>query len=371
MRCIRCGRSLDNQALYCGLCGRRSRVRRDSISGAILGNTYCVIGKLAEGGFGVIYHARHVPTGVEVALKVLHADLATDPQTAARFRRESRALANLRDPHTVVTYERGEFGDGTPFIAMELLHGQTLLEHLRLRGALPWREVLGVLRAACRSLGEAHDYGIVHRDLKPANIHVANDGLIKVLDFGVARCAPRSRSDDGKQITLVGEVVGTLDYMAPEQLAGVPCTPRSDVYALGVIAFELICGRRPFPDAHSAPVLMTALLTQPLPVPSSLVIVPEAVDVLLLRCLERDPDHRYQTMREVESAIDRVLEAPRTSQPPRIAQVHAVSLSLRDVLMMPAPPPVAASSAARRVLTYTLGGAIAAVGAAIAWVALQ
>ncbi len=367
MRCVRCERALEEQALYCGSCGRRTRRRRDTSSGQILGGRYRVRAKLAEGGFGVIYRATHLASGLDVALKLLHADLASDPSMVARFRRESRALANLRDPHTVVTYERGEFRDGTLFIAMELLQGETLLDRFHGRGALPWPEVLGVLRAACSSLGEAHACGIVHRDLKPANLHIANNGVVKLLDFGVARCAPESRIADGDPITLDGQVIGTLDYMAPEQLVGVPCTARSDIYALGVIAFEMICGRRPFPDACNATALMTALLTQPVPAPSSIVVVPDAVEELVLRCLEREPDDRYQTMLQVRDAIDHALASPRSSRPPRLAQLHPVSLSLPTMTMAPG----VGRSLAERAITYAVGASIAAVGATIAWVALS
>ena len=373
MRCAICGRALDDYALYCGLCGRRSRRRRDSQLGAVLGDTYRVNAKVGEGGFGVIYRATHLPTGLELALKVLHADLAGDGQIAARFRRESRVLANLRDPHTVVTYERGEFRDGTPYIAMELLRGQTLLQRFRERGALSWREVLGVMRAACSSIGEAHTCGIVHRDLKPANIHIGDDGFVKVLDFGVARFPSEPAADgsfeERREITFVGQLVGTLDYMAPEQLAGVPCTSRADIYSLGVVAFEMICGRRPFPDATTATSLMTTLLTQRPPIPSSLVPVPEVVDRILLQCLERDPEHRFSTMEQISDAIEMALEAQRSSRPPRVAQLHPVELG--ELVSLPAWVPVAEPARPERVITYVLGAAIAAVGAAIAWVALS
>jgi serine/threonine-protein kinase len=336
------------------LCGHRSRRRRDSQLGTILGERYRVDAKIAEGGFGVVYRATHLLAGIEVALKILHADLAADPRIAERFRRESSALAKLRDAHTVATYERGEFRDGTQFIAMELLRGQTLLDRFRARGPLPWRDVLALMRDACWSLAEAHAHGIVHRDLKPANLFISDDGLLKVLDFGVARFAPEGRRADRGEITAVGQVIGTLDYMAPEQLAGVPCTPPSDIYALGVIAYELICGRRPFPDASHAASLMSALLTQTPPLPSQLAPVPDAVDRALMRCLDCDPERRFQTISDFAAAIDEMLVAP---PPPRRAKIHRTTR-----------PPV---QALERVAVYSLGMAIAAVGAAIGWVALH
>jgi serine/threonine protein kinase len=137
-----------------------------------------------------------------------------------------------------------------------------------------------------------------------------------------------------------------------------------------VIAFEMICGRRPFPDANNPAALMTALLTEALPLPSSIVVIPDAVDQFVLRCLERDPDRRYQTMLEVRDAIDDALAAPRSSRPPRVAQLHPVSLSLHALTMVPGVA-VPVRSVGQRVITYALGAAIAAVGATITWVALS
>ncbi len=352
--CGTCGRTLEDEALYCDQCGQRSRRRRESHPGAILGDRYRVEAKIAEGGFGVVYRATHLSVGIEVALKILHADLAGDPLISERFRRESMALARLRDPHTVVTYERGEFRDGTPFIAMELLHGETLLDRFRAHGPLRWRDVLVLMRDACGSLAEAHAHGIVHRDLKPANLFIGADGQLKVLDFGVARFS-RERARAGRsEITAVGQVIGTLNYMAPEQLAGVPCTPVSDVYALGVIAYEMICGRRPFPDVVHSAALLSAVLTQMPPLPSELALVPTAVDQILLRCLDLDPDRRFQSIGELADAVD---DALGTTKPLRMAQT-----------LLAARPPV---HALERVVICALGATIAAVGAAIGWVALH
>ncbi|MBL0215496.1 MAG: serine/threonine protein kinase [Myxococcales bacterium] len=368
--CVACGTAFVGQSLFCRLCGRRSRLRHDSHSGTVLGGIYRIEGKIAEGGFGAIYRVTHLPTGIELALKVLHADFASDPQISARFRRESKTLANLRDSHTVATFERGELRDGTLFIAMELLRGETLLERFEARGPLPWRDVLAIVRATCSSLGEAHARGIVHRDLKPANIHLDDNDFVKVLDFGIAKVEEGSGIDDGDELTFVGQALGTLDYMAPEQLIGATCSPRSDIYALGVIAFELICGRRPFPEATNAPALVTAMLTQAPPLPSSISRVPEVIDQLLLRCLERDPAHRYENVVELARAIDRALEPPRAPSIPRIAQVHAVPEleqfahgSVVDAQPLPDPSP--------RLVIYVLGALIGAVGAAIAWVTLS
>jgi serine/threonine protein kinase len=310
--CVNCQGELEADALYCGFCGHRTRTRSAATVGTVIDDKYRIDEKLAEGGFGAIYRATHLASGAAVALKILHADFATEPSLAARFLRESEALLRLRSPHTVITYERGESRDGTLYIAMELLHGESLLERFRRLGPLPWREVLAIMRAVCNSLHEAHARGIVHRDLKPANIHLG--GGVKVLDFGVAKMLPWSGIDDGADLTLTGQTVGTLEYMAPEQLASATCDARTDIYALGVVAYEMITGRRPFPDAHDPPSMITALFTQSVPPPSHFRQVPPHVDQMLVRCLQRDPSERYTTAYELALALDRAVTG---RNPPR------------------------------------------------------
>jgi eukaryotic-like serine/threonine-protein kinase len=360
---------LDDLALYCVVCGRRSRLRRDSRVGALFGNAYRIDAKLAEGGFCAVYRVTHLPSGFELALKVLHADFAADPKIVARFRQESKVLANLHDPHTVTTFERGELRDGTLFIAMELLRGESLLDRFRRRGALPWREVLTILRGVCRSLAEAHGQGIVHRDLKPGNLHLEPNDLVKVIDFGVAKVHGRTGFDE--ELTTIGQTVGTLGYMSPEQLVSGECSQRSDIYALGVVAFEMICGRRPFHEANDPASLVTAMMTQPPPWPSSFLELPEMVDRLVLRCLERDPAHRFANIDELTRAIDHALQHPRSPSSPRLARVHRAELGALASPARGSVVDVEPVSESRGIALYALGASIAAVGAAIAWLALS
>jgi serine/threonine-protein kinase len=270
--------------------------------------------KIASGGFGSIYRARDASTNAPVALKVLHTDLASDPGLAARFRREATVLASLRDPHTVATYEHGQAADGTLYIAMELLSGRSLQAELRAEGPLPWWRMLAIMRGVCSSLIEAHALGIVHRDLKPANIHLEQRGgkpdFVKVLDFGIVKVLDGSNLHDEAHITRVGQAVGTLDYMSPEQIIGGETDHRTDLYTLGVVAYEMITGRRPFADAITPPALMTALVTRT-PMPPSVLFhkdcFPPAVDHLILRCLARDPQERFADAAELADAIDEIL----------------------------------------------------------------
>jgi len=326
MKCPACDCQLDEEdAAYCGICGARTRPRRSTLTGAVLDERYHIAAKLAEGGFGSIYRAVHVASGLDVALKVLHADLASDPSLATRFRREAACLERLHDPHTVATYETGEAPDGTLYIAMELLDGQSLHERLLAQRTLGWRTALSIVRDACSSLAEAHELGIVHRDLKPANLHLAANDYVKVLDFGIARIASTD-FDDGMELTRMGQMIGTIEYMAPEQVLGGSCDARSDIYQLGVLMYEMITGRRPFADSASTTALITALLTQTPPAPSSMFCggcLPSEVDRLILRCLEREPEMRFASVHRLVDAIDAALLLADTHAAPRMRYIEA------------------------------------------------
>jgi serine/threonine protein kinase len=316
--CPSCASVLELDAAFCGQCGARVRARRSTLVGTELDGRFHIDAKIAEGGFGSIYRATHLASNHVVALKVLHAELAVDENLAARFRREGETLSSLSSPHTVSVYETGEADDGTLYIAMELLHGESLLDRFRARGPLPWRGVLEIMKQVCRSLGEAHALGIVHRDLKPANIHLEQNDYVKVLDFGIAKLLRGSVSrsnqvgpeDDGDDLTRVGQAVGTLEYMAPEQLIGAACDGRSDIYALGVVVYEILTGRRPYADATGPMSLVAAVMTQPLVPPSSLFAcgcIPPEADRLVLRCLAKEPKDRFASVGAVVEAIDEIL----------------------------------------------------------------
>ncbi|HWU88026.1 MAG TPA: serine/threonine-protein kinase, partial [Kofleriaceae bacterium] len=226
--------------------------RVDPLVGTVLDGKYRLEFRLAAGGFGAIYRSRHVGTGAELAVKVVHARLASDPGIVARFQREGEALTALRSPHTITAYELGETPEGELYIAMELLHGVSLYERFRVDGRLTWQRMVGIALGVCDSLAEAHGLGIVHRDLKPTNIHLerrgAEEDFVKVLDFGIAKILQHSQFDSS-DLTSAGLMIGTIDYMSPEQMVGGEITGASDLYTLGIVIYEMIAGRRPFPEA--------------------------------------------------------------------------------------------------------------------------
>jgi protein kinase-like protein len=288
--------------------GRRPRQDRDPLIGTRLDDRYLIEERLATGGFGAVYRAR-TADGQRVALKILHPWLTTDDNMVARFRREGVTLTQLHDPHTVTTLAVGETRDGTLYIAMELLTGESLHDRLQRVGALPWQTAVAIARAVCSSLAEAHALGVVHRDLKPANIQIetGDDGgeLVKVIDFGIVKITRGSAIDDGRELTYAGHMIGTYDYMSPEQIIGDTCRDVSDIYSLGLVTYEMLTGRRPFPDVTGPASMMAALLTQTPAPPSIHAAIPPGLDRIVMRCLAREPENRFADIGELAAALDR------------------------------------------------------------------
>jgi len=283
--------------------------RRNPLLGTVVDERFRIDFQLAAGGFGAIYRATDVRSGAEVALKVLHPRHERDPMAVARFRREAATLAALRDPHTVSAYQLGEARDGTLYLVMELLHGESLYERFRAHGPLPWRRVVHIARGVCSSLAEAHARGIIHRDLKPANLHVEHRGddpdFVKVLDFGIAKIVEAGEHDHS-DLTQAGQMVGTTEYMSPEQIVGGEVTARSDIYTLGVVMYEMICGCTPFPDAKTATAILAAGLTRRPEPMSRRAAVPPTLDHIVARCLEREPHLRFAEISELGDALAEV-----------------------------------------------------------------
>nr|MDQ3368996.1 serine/threonine protein kinase [Myxococcota bacterium] len=305
MTCPSCSTELPPRATFCGGCGR---FVDDPFIGAVIDEHYRIEARLAVGGFGAIYRASRASGEPDVAIKVMHPELAADDHLVERFRREGRVLFELHDPHTVKTLALGDTAEGRPYIVMELLEGTTLVETFQLGGPMPWRRVLAIIRAICSALVEAHARGVVHRDLKPANIFLLRDDFVKVLDFGIAKIMHGSTLPGGPELTQLGQTVGTLEYMAPEQLMGGKADPRTDLYTLGVVAFELIGGRRPFRAAGLD--LLTVQLSEAPPAVSAHQPVPPAVDQLIARCMAPDPAERHADAASLMTAIDDALGEP-------------------------------------------------------------
>lgn len=262
---------------------------------------YHILKKLGGGGMGIVYEAEDTQLGRRVALKFLPIDAAADARSLERFHREARAASALGHPNICTVYDIGEH-EGRPFIVMELIEGQTIAEVVR-RGPLAIEEAAEISRQIAEALAEAHERNIIHRDLKPANVMVTAKGRVKVLDFGLAKWVRPVEADASTEESLsqtrAGAIMGTVPYMAPEQLRGEPVDARTDLYALGVILYEMATGVRPFPEEDTTR-LIVAILTQPPRAPSELNprITPQ-LEAVILRALAKEQEKRYQTAQEV------------------------------------------------------------------------
>jgi hypothetical protein len=246
--------------------------------------------RIARGGFGVVYRAEHAEHGAPAALKVVHAELASSPVMVARFEREIDAVRRIDHPGVVRVLEQGRLPDGRPFFAMELLAGEDLGVHLKARGRLPPAEVLEIFEPLCAVVAEAHTRAIIHRDIKASNVMLAREGdrrRVVLLDFGVAKLL----DDEGPKLTSSRHLVGTLSCMAPEQILSKPVGERTDVYALGILAYRLLTGEAPF-SARSFLAMQQMHLGAVPRTPSALVPLQPAADTALLRALAKEPGAR-------------------------------------------------------------------------------
>lgn len=275
--------------------------------GDVLLGKYRVEHVLGEGGMGVVVAARHIHLGELFALKLLLPEALARADAIERFLREARAAARLKSEHVARVHDVGCFENGAPYMVMEHLHGHDLKSVLKARGPLSVAEAILYVHQACEAIGEAHSLGIIHRDLKPANlflIHRTNGApCVKVLDFGISKeLDPQNKV--GSDLTKTGMFLGSPHYMSPEQMGNVKLTDaRSDIWALGVILFELLSGARPF-----AAEVMTELVTKVITMaPRSLrelrPDIPPALEAIVLRCLEKSPQHRFQSVGELMVAL--------------------------------------------------------------------
>lgn len=254
-----------------------------------LGNRYLLISRIAAGGMGEVWRARDELLGREVAVKVLHSHIHADPAFRGRFRNEARITAGLADPGIAQIFDYGEQADRA-YLVMELVHGEPLSTILVRNGPLGAEVTLDVLHQTAKALHAAHSSGVIHRDIKPGNLLVTHEGTIKVTDFGIARAM------EAAPVTQTGTVLGTAQYVSPEQAQGLPLTPSTDLYSLGVVAYECLSGRAPFHGDSAVAIALRHLGEQP---PALGVDVPAPVRELVAALLAKDPAHRPGSAREL------------------------------------------------------------------------
>ena len=319
---------------------------------------YHIVESLGKGGMGEVYVAEDTRLGRRVALKVLSRDLAIDADRRERFEREARAVAALNHPNIVTIYSVEE-ADGVPFLTLELVEGRTL-DALIPPGGLPVDRLLAYAIPLADAVGAAHQRGITHRDLKPGNVMISDDGRVKVLDFGLAKLkesnASLAASLPTQELTGEGRIVGTVAYMSPEQAEGKPVDPRSDVFSLGVVIFEMATSQRPFKGDTQVSLLSSIIKDTPSSLTDIRTELPRDLGRIVRRCLSKDPEDRYQTAKDLRNDL-RALKEDLSS--------GAVAAAMSDVHALPAGPRAAAK---QRYVTMAVAGIAALSVAAAAFV---
>jgi eukaryotic-like serine/threonine-protein kinase len=341
--CPLCQAQCDDGLLVCPADG--TSLPRAALVGRILGDRYRVLGRIGQGGMGTVYLCEHVTLGKRMAVKVLRPEFSSDEELVRRFQHEARAASQIGQENIVDVYDFGHTPEGSAYFVMEALEGESLARVLHREGPLPLGRAVRILLQICHALDAAHRRGIVHRDLKPENVFLLRrpDGtdFVKVLDFGIAKS---STSPDASRLTRAGSIIGTPEYMSPEQAAGTGADPRSDVYSLGVLAYEVLTGRLPLEGESPISTLLKHQSEAPLPPRRWRPDLPLEVEAVVLRLLAKRPESRPQTMAAVAQDLSAAVSgidvdarptpfAPAPSPPPRVpAAVPAY-----------APPPPAAS----------------------------
>ena len=310
--CPTCGTEYPLSERFCprdGTALRSSNAQADLI-GSIVAERYHILKKLGEGGMGTVYLAEHVKMGRKAALKVMNPGMNSDPDAIARFNREAANASRLNHPNVCGIYDFGETPEGLIYLAMEFIEGESLTSLIEKNGFLPAPRAASIIHQAADALAVAHDYGIVHRDLKPDNIMIAKgrDGsdMVKVVDFGIAKAS----SSDAQKVTKTGLVVGTPEYMSPEQLAGDKLDGRSDIYSLGLVAFNCLTGTLPFQSNSAQEAMIMRLTDQPKTLAEMKPEVdwPPELQAVMDKVLARDADERYQKSAEFGRDIAKAVE---------------------------------------------------------------
>ena len=273
--------------------------------GQTIDQRYRVDSLLGEGGMGLVYRVTHTRLNKTLAMKVLRQENTRDPEVLARFRREAESASNIGNQHIIDVSDFGELTDGSTYLIMEFLDGLDLIDAIDSVDRMPEERALHIAIQVCRALGAAHEAGITHRDLKPENIFLIRrddeEDFVKVLDFGIAKVG-----HGPNRLTRAGEVLGTPHYMSPEQCEGEGVDHRTDIYAFGVLLYEMLTGHVPHDADTMMGILTKHMYEEPIPPRVRVPQVSEELETLIMRCLEKQPERRYQTMHEVLSDLELV-----------------------------------------------------------------
>ncbi len=295
---------------------------------------YEIVAPIGEGGMGEVYCARDTRLGRDVAIKVLPPEFAADPERLRRFEREAKATAALSHPNILAVHDVGT-SDGVPYLVEELLEGESLRERVA-RGPIPVRESVGIAIQVAHGLAAAHEKHIVHRDLKPENVFITSEGTVKILDFGLAKLVEGAPLGDADTLTHAptgatefGRVLGTMVYMAPEQARGMAVDQRADIFAFGVVLYEMLAGQRPFCGETPTDTVAAILKEEPLPLPGS--VLP-ALQGVVTQCLAKRPDQRFSSGHDLELALQAASSQGETARSTRGGAGVLVSASRHRLL---------------------------------------
>ncbi len=323
--CAKCRAEYSGGEAFCPLDGARlvtaSQLAaqahlEDPLIGAVLSGRYVLSRRIGTGGMGVVYEARHTTLGKRFAVKILREQATASDDAVARFRQEAKSATRIGHDNIVQITDFGETDGGASYLVMELLDGEDLARVLASEHTLPLERAIPILLQVCRALGAAHDKGIVHRDLKPENIFLVSRGgepdFVKIVDFGMAKMNDQETPGvPGRKLTKTGMIFGTPEYMSTEQAYGRPTDHRSDIYAVGIIAYEMLTGRVPFSGESFMAILSQHMLDAPprMSEANPHVRVPEALERVIVACLAKSPDERPQSMQELSRALTRAVES--------------------------------------------------------------
>ena len=362
--CPQCGQTYDFEQRFCPRDGSTLRAPAGSnLVGSVLADRYHIVRRIGEGGMGQVYLAEHVKMRRRSAVKVLHQGMVNDPDAIARFNREASNASQIQHPNVAAIYDFGETEDGLIYLAMEFIDGEPLRKVIERQGALPAAQAADITRQVADALEAAHEMGIVHRDLKPDNIMIARgrngEDVAKVVDFGIAKAT----TGDDQKVTRTGLAIGTPEYMSPEQLSGDALDNRTDIYSLGLVAFNMLTGQLPFPAVSSREAMIARLTERPrtLAEIKDDVAWPAELQTVMDRALASQPQERYTHAshfgRDLVRAVAAMPESALSSTGTlAIAVPHPNAPTVqRPAVPMPAaaaaappPTPAAARQAARR-----------------------
>jgi eukaryotic-like serine/threonine-protein kinase len=326
--CPVCSVEYSDDVKFCPNDGQtlRSATPASDLVGQVIADRYHVTKKLGEGGMGQVYLAEHVKMGRRSAIKVMNPAMVHDPDAVARFNREAANASRITHPNVCAIYDFGETGDGLIYLAMEFIEGEPLTDLLKREDALPTARAVQIFTQVAEALQAAHDLGIVHRDLKPDNIMLTRSrtgaDVVKVVDFGIAKAIG---GDDSQKVTRTGLVVGTPEFMSPEQLAGDKVDGRTDIYALALVLFKMLTGTLPFDATTVQETMIKRLTDEPLALAAARpdLTFPAGLQETMTTALARDPAHRYQSATKLSNDVSAVAGLGRGAAPGALRATRA------------------------------------------------